>query len=294
MNTPGLWARLPVLVSALLSGLAVALAGTVPWAVLVSANTRHLTSVPWAVPLMAVYLWLYWHYVRGAGWPRSTSAARRANSRANRLVGRTWGAALLAGILGLVTILLFQGVLGRLVSLPREQHMDFSRYPATTVFFSLLMSAVVAGMVEETAFRGYVQRPLERSYGPVLAILVTGTLFGFAHFTHPEVTLVLLPYYLAVAAVYGALAYFTDSTLPSMALHIGGNAFSALDFMTRGRSEWHLSVTPKPLIWQAGPDAPFWANLAAFVVVGAAAIWAYAALSRAAQATRAPVGDQEH
>jgi membrane protease YdiL (CAAX protease family) len=189
-----------------------------------------------------------------------------------------------------VTVLLFQGVLGRLVSLPKEQHVDLSRYPAVTVLFSLLMGAVVAGVVEETAFRGYVQRPIERRHGPVLAILVTGTLFGFAHFTHPEVTLVLLPYYLAVAAVYGALACFTDSTFPSMALHIGGNAFSVLDFLTRGRSEWHLSVTPKPLIWQSGTDASFWTNAAALLLAGAAAIWAYAALSRAARAahTSAP------
>jgi hypothetical protein len=52
------WPRLPLVVRAVLLGLAAAAAGTLPWAALVSANTRHLPALPWAVPLMAIYLWL--------------------------------------------------------------------------------------------------------------------------------------------------------------------------------------------------------------------------------------------
>jgi len=273
-----LWLSLPIFVRAVLAGIAVAAAGTLPWAGLVSANIRHESALPWAVPTMAVYLWLYWRYfVRGWGWPRSTAETRRINSRANRLPGEVWGAALLAGALGLASVLLLQGVLSRVVALPQQRDIDPSHYPLVTVFLSVLMSALVAGVVEETAFRGYLQRPLERRHGPVLAILVTGTLFGFGHFAHPEVGLALLPFYIAVAAVYGALAYFTDSTLPSMVLHAGGNMFSAFDLFTRGRSEWQLSTAPRPLIWETGPDAVFWGNLAALVIVGALAVWAYSA-----------------
>jgi membrane protease YdiL (CAAX protease family) len=213
-----LWVRLPVLVQAVVTGLAVATAGTIPWAALVAANIEHQPALPWAVPIMAVYL--------------------------------------------------------------------VSQYPVHTVLLWVLMSAVVAGVVEEIAFRGYLQRPIERRHGPVIAILVTGGLFGLIHFTHREVTFVLLPYYMAVAAVYGALAHLTDSTLPSMVLHGGGNVFSAFDLFTRGRSEWQLSAAPKPLIWEAGPDAPFLANTAALFVVGAAAVWAYSELSRAARTAR--------
>ncbi len=192
-----LWLSLPIFVRAVLAGIAVAAAGTLPWAGLISANIRHESALPWAVPIMAVYLWLYWRYfVRGWGWPRSTSETRRINSRANRLPGEIWGAALLAGVLGLVSVLLLQGVLSRLVALPQQRDIDPSHYPLVTVFLSVLMSALVAGVVEETAFRGYLQRPLERRHGPVLAILVTGTLFGFGHFAHPEVGLVLLPFYI--------------------------------------------------------------------------------------------------
>lgn len=43
-----------------------------------------------------------------------------------------------------------------------------------------------------------------------------------------------------MTAVYGALAYYTDSIWPSLVLHAGGNMFSAFDLFTRGRSEWEL------------------------------------------------------
>ena len=217
---------------------------------------------------------------------RGVRSAGSAISRANVLPADLWGPALLAGMLGLASVLLLQGVLGRLVALPQQRDLDASQYPALTVLAWVLMGAVVAAVVEETAFRGYLQAPIERRHGPVLAILAAGSLFGLLHFTHAEVTLALLPYYLAVAAVYGALAHLTDSTLPSMALHGAGNAFSAFDLFARGRSEWQLSEAPQPLVWETGPDAAFFANAAALLVVGSAALWAFAELSRAAERWR--------
>jgi membrane protease YdiL (CAAX protease family) len=279
-----LWLRLPVVVRAVLVGVAAAAAGTLPWAALVSANIKYQSALPWAVPIMAIYLWFYWRYfVRGAGWPRSTAELRRVNARAHTLQPETWGPALLAGLLGLVGVLLLQGVLSRLVALPRQRDPDVTQYPTVTVLMWVVMSAIVAGVVEETSFRGYLQRPIERRHGPVIAILVTGILFGFAHFAHPEVGVVLLPFYLAVAAVYGALAYVTDSTLPGMVLHAGGNMFSAFDLFTRGRSEWQLSPEAMPLIWETGPDAAFLGNVVALVIVAALTVWAYSALARAAR-----------
>lgn len=275
------WERLPIGARAVLTGVAAAAAGTAPWALLVSANMRHQPALPWAVPIMAAYLLLYWRYLaRGWGWPRSTATARRVNARANALHGEAWAAALLAGILGLVSVLLIQGVISRLVALPQQRDLDVSQYPAISVFLWIFMGAIVAGVVEEISFRGYLQRPIERRYGPTIAILVTGSLFGFAHFTHPEVGLMLLPYYLAVAAVYGALAYLTNSIYPSLVLHAGGNMFSAFDFVMRGRSEWQLSPAPKALIWQTGPDALFFGNMAALLVVGTLTVFAYKALAR--------------
>ena len=271
----------PIAARAVLTGVIVAAVGTLPWAALVSLNTRHQAALPWAVPVMAAYLWGYWRYfARGAGWPQSTADTRRIDARANPLPPDAWGSALLAGMLGLVGVLLLQGVLSRLITLPQQRDLDVSQYPVLTVMMWITMSAVVAGVVEETAFRGYLQRPIERRHGPVVAILLTGILFGFVHFSHPEVGVVLLPFYVSVAAVYGALAYFTDSTLPGMLLHAGGNLFSIFDLFARGRSEWQLTAEVRPLIWDTGPDAAFWGNVAALVIVAALTVAAYGVLAR--------------
>jgi membrane protease YdiL (CAAX protease family) len=191
---------------------------------------------------------------------------------------------MLAGLLGFGSILLLQGVLGRLVTLPQQRDAEILKYPMTSVVMWVVMSAIVAGVVEETSFRGYLQRPLERRYGVVVAILLSGSLFGFVHFSHPEVGLVLLPYYLAVAAVYGALAWLTDSIFPSMVLHAGGNMVSAFDLFTRGRSEWSATATPTPLIWQTGVDVAFVGNVVALLFIAALTIAAFVALARITRA----------
>lgn len=74
-----LWRRLPVVVRAVLAGIAVAAAGLLPWVLFAEANQKVLLRVPWAILPTALYLWLFWRYLKGAGWPRSTSEARRTS-----------------------------------------------------------------------------------------------------------------------------------------------------------------------------------------------------------------------
>jgi len=274
-----LWRRLPVIVRAVLIGSVLSGVGTLPWAFLSSANLKLFSSVPWSVPPTILYLWLFWRYLQGAGWPRSTAEARRLNLRAHRLSSDVWGWALVAGSLGFGALVLFLRVLNRLVRLPQQQFPDLSQISYVTAFSLLLMSAAVAGIVEEASFRGYMQGPIERRHGPVVAILVTGSLFGLAHFTHPEATLILMPYYLAVAAIYGALAYLTNSILPCVVLHATGNVLGGIELLARGRSEWQASSTPDPLIWETGTDASFWVSCVGLMVVGAAVVWAYRTLA---------------
>ena len=276
-----LWQRLPVIVRAVLVGSAVAAAGILPWAFFVTWNQKWLVSVPWAVLPMALYLWLFWRYLQGAGWPRSTAGARRTGLRANRLSSDVWGMALFAGVLGLTALLPFLGVLSRLVRLPAESQPIIvpPQMPFVTVFLLLVMASVVAGVVEEAAFRGYMQGAIERRHGPVVAIVATGALFGLAHFTHhPGSIFPMMPFYLAVAAIYGGLAYLTNSILPGLVLHAGGDVFSLTRLWTTGQPEWQTSSTPPQLIWETGADPAFWGYLAAFIGIGAAAAWAYGTL----------------
>jgi membrane protease YdiL (CAAX protease family) len=241
-----LWQRLPTIVRAILAGGVLAALGTVPWALLASANLKVGSTVPWAVPPTLVYLWLYWRYLRGEGWPRSTSQARRTSLRANSLSGDAWASALFGGMLGLGVLVAALAVLNQFVEVPRSSLPDLSRIPFVTLLCLLLTGSVVAGVVEEASFRGYMQGPIERRHGPVLAILMTGILFGVMHFTHREVTLIMMPYYVAVAAVYGTIAHVTNSILPGVVLHAGGNFLLGVGMLARGNEWWQASISMGP------------------------------------------------
>ena len=286
-----LWPRLPVIVRATIAGLVVAAAGTFPWSALVRWNQRFVLQVPWALVPMALYLWLYWRYLNGAGWPQSTAQARRTALRANSLSGEIWGRALFAGLIGLATLLPLLRIMSRLVNLPAESQpiQVPASMPFSTVLLLLVMASIVAGVVEEAAFRGYMQGPIERQHGFTAAILVNGTLFGLGHYTHhPASVLAMLPYYLAVAAVYGGLAYATNSILPGLVLHAGGDVLSLTRLWATGRPEWQVSTVPSTpaLIWDTGVDAAFLRPVLVFVVLGSVALWAYVTLARAARAAR--------
>jgi len=270
---------LKVIVQAVLIGMLVVIVGTIPRNLLFAANLRYYASVPWAVPLTALYLWCFWRYLNGAGPPDSTAELRRTGLRANRVSSRMWAWALLAGGLGIVALVLALRVANRLVLLPHQQFPDLVQAPEITVLSLLLMAAPVAGIVEEAAFRGYMQASIERRYGLAVAILVTGTMFAVAHL---DFTLILWPYYLAVAALYGTVTYLTNSILPAVVLHTGGNIYSNMDLWLHGQAEWQASSGHAALIRQTGADASFWMSSIALLLAGAATVWAFFKLARAA------------
>jgi membrane protease YdiL (CAAX protease family) len=268
-----------VILRAVLIGMLVVMVGTIPRNVMFWINLHHYSSVPWAVPLTAVYLWFLWRYLRGEGPPAETAELRRASLRANRISGRLWGWALLSGVLGLVALVFALRVANRMVVLPQQGVPDLSHVPKITVLSLLLMGAPVAGIIEESAFRGYMQGPIERRYGLFVAILITGTMFAVAHM---DFTPILWPYYVAVAAIYGTVAYATNSILPAIVLHTAGNIFSNLDLWLHGQAEWQASSGGAHLICHSGTDASFWISVAATSLVAAAAVWAYARLATVA------------
>ena len=273
-------------VQAVVAGMLVMLAGTIPRNILFEANLHFLPGVPWAVPAVAGYLWALWRYLSGDGPPPETRASRRANLRANPLPARVWAWALSAGGLGIIALVLGLRLANRLVVLPNQDASAFAGIPAVTLWSLLLAAAPIAGIVEEAAFRGYMQRPIQRRHGLSVAILVTGTMFAVAHL---DFTPILWPYYVAVAAIYGAVAFLTDSIWPAIVLHTAGNLYSNTDLLLHGKAEWQASAGPSELVWSTGVDHAFAMTMAAFLVVSAGAWLAYRGLAAAATtpATRA-------
>lgn len=269
-----------VIVQAVLVGMLVAVAGTIPRNIAFAANLRYFQSVPWAVPVTAGYLWLFWRYLDGVGPPHETADGRRASLRASRVDRRVWGWALLTGGLGIAALVIALRLLNRMVALPSQQLPNLSNVPAVTVVALLLMAAPVAGIVEEAAFRGYMQGPIERRYGLAVAILITGTMFAVAHL---DFTPILWPYYVAVAALYGSITHITGSILPAVVLHTAGNLYSNFDLWWNGQAEWQAPADATALVWTSGPDASFWGLFGALLLASAAAAWAFRGLVRAAR-----------
>jgi membrane protease YdiL (CAAX protease family) len=245
--------------SAVLLGVGVLLAGNLLWApVLAPLNLRFLPSVPWAIVPMAIYLGVYWAFISGAIGASDSAATRRESLRARPLPPSVWAAAIITGLIGFGAVLALTAVMARLIVMPVSQIVTPPTMPAVTAIALLTMASVVAGVTEEAAFRGYMQSPIERQHGIAVAILVNGTMFGLLHFpTHPGAVVVMLPYYIAVAAVYSGLTWATNSILPAVALHVGGDIWSLVRLWATGKAEWQRSDVAQTLVWDGGLDASF-------------------------------------
>ena len=269
--------------TAVLLGIVVLFAGNLPWwALLAPANLRIGTAVPWAVVPMAAYLWAYWKFIGGDWGSPDTAATRREHLRAHAISADVWVSSILAGLLGFGALLAFLAVMARLVSLPESAPITTpDGMPRATAFLLLTMASIVAGVTEEAAFRGYMQGPIERRYGLAVAILVSGTAFGLLHFpSHPADVLLMLPYYIAVSAVYGGLTWAANSILPALVLHSGGDVISLGRLWMTGRPEWQLAASPPALIRETGVDTAFIVAVASLVVLTGLTVLAYTAVRR--------------
>jgi membrane protease YdiL (CAAX protease family) len=220
--------RALVVLGALLAGGVVLLAGNLPWGVFFALNRRWSAAIPWSVAPALLCLALYWWYLSGGGPPAAASVWRRESLRAVRLGLATWGWALLAGAAGLVCVGLvaWAATLAGAIS-PRHPLEAHRVAPATLALF-VLTNALVAGVVEEAAFRGYMQVPLERALGPVAAVVIVGAAFALSHLTHAWVGAAHLPFYFAASVVYSLLAMRVGSILPGIVLHASGDALLPL------------------------------------------------------------------
>jgi membrane protease YdiL (CAAX protease family) len=263
-------------------GVLVLLAGNLPFNVLRAWNLNVGVAIPWAVLPVALYLWAYWRFIGGRWGAAASAATRRQNLRANTLSLRVWGAALAAGLVGFGSLVALLVLAARLVHLPAASPIVTAPgMPVATALSLIVMASIVAGVTEEAAFRGYMQSPIERRYGLAIAILVSGTLFGLLHFpAHPADVLWMLPYYIAVSAVYGGLTWAANSILPALVLHVVGDIVVLIRWWLTGRPEWQIGSVLPPLVWDSGVDSQLVLTAIVSVALVAATAGAYLAVHR--------------
>ena len=127
----------------------------------------------------------------------------------------------------------------------------FSSLPLPTVIGALFSIVVIAGVTEEMAFRGYMQKPLEETYGIVPAVLIVGIMFWVAHLDH-GITVTHLPFQMSASIALGLLAYTTRSLIPAMIAHAAG------DFLLVPVYFFHQPE----FLWKALTARPIWEGMA--------------------------------
>jgi membrane protease YdiL (CAAX protease family) len=246
--------------------------GGLPPELFMIGNLKLSPSIPWLLPATALWLWIFWRYLNGEGWPRSTAESRHRDLRAHPLSGTVWFWSLLAGGLAMVSVVSFSFFTARLANLPRDAFklpIDLSHYPIWTMASVLLAISAVAGIVEEAAFRGYLVSQVQRRHGWIVAVLISGVMFFVSHLGHAYVTFAFLPFFLAVSSLHGFLVYLTRSILPSVVLHaVADMIVIPIQYGVIG----HLSVSP---VWKTGIDSAFIAYVVIIVTFGILAVPAF-------------------
>ncbi|MGE3277145.1 MAG: lysostaphin resistance A-like protein [Vicinamibacterales bacterium] len=222
-------------VVAVLMGVAIAFIGTVPWIAVIELNIRERPEWPWAAMTMGCWLGVLLVWLSGRGWPRRTSAFRQWHLRLWRPEPRAWSGDGLSAILGFVGAIAGLSVMYVLIGASRPP-VDVSAYSIALRWSSLLMSPTVAGVVEEMAYRGYMQSHLER-VGPTFAILATSVVFTLAHATQGLTYMLTLgPGIFLVSILYGYLAQKAGSIVPGMVLHVAGDLAFMYFVLTGGNA----------------------------------------------------------
>jgi len=195
---------------------------TVPWSLVAVANLRVYPHLPWSIPAALGYLAAIAWYLNGHGWPPSTTETRRRHFRA-RVPGPAEAAwSLSAGSLAIVSLWLIFAATGGFASQPAPGQEAL--LPPHVLLAFVIVGALVAATGEEAGIRGFMQAPLERRFGPWVAIAVSATAFVLIHFTRGAAALLANGlFYFSAGVVYGLLAYLTQSILPSLLLHFLGD-----------------------------------------------------------------------
>jgi membrane protease YdiL (CAAX protease family) len=203
----------------ILGGLAIVAAVLVPWSYAAGLNRGVRPDVPWAAIVITVWLALIVAWLHGFGPPTSTSAGRRSRLRLwppspDRDAGGAGSIILL-----LAGLYIAWTAMSRMSPVP-----DLSAYPTTAFRWSMfLMGGLLSGVVEEVAYRGYMQTGLER-INRETAIVVTSVVFVLSHITQGLPAVVVMAPGLFIASfLYGLLAQRTGTILPGILIHTAGD-----------------------------------------------------------------------
>jgi membrane protease YdiL (CAAX protease family) len=194
---------------------------------MIAANIWPLLLMSLGMPVAGgaeiVFLALYVWWVSGGGPPSSLRAVRAENFRVRSLSTAQWTWGIIAAVSFAATVHAALILLFRIVPFPAaafHQGYDFSFIPSRQMqWLACIVSALSAGICEETGFRGYMQRPIEKSSGPIVAITVSSLVFMLLHLTKSWALIGMVPIVFGAGILLGTMARVSGTLIFGMLGH---------------------------------------------------------------------------
>jgi membrane protease YdiL (CAAX protease family) len=133
---------------------------------------------------------------------------------------------IIGGFLLAILVSLASAALNTKTKMPIEQFFQDRR----SALLLMALGILLAPLLEETIFRGYIYPVVARSYGVLASILFTGTLFGLMHASQLWGAWGNIALLVVVGIIFTAARAATRTVLTSYLLHVSYNSFLFLAF----------------------------------------------------------------
>jgi membrane protease YdiL (CAAX protease family) len=202
---PITWSRVPVVLRAIVGGVLIGMIAANIWPILLVTLGMPVAAAA-EIAFLSAYVW----WAAGGGAPARFKAVRADYFRVRPLSKEEWCWGIIAAVSFAAAIHAAIVVLFRLVPFPAaafHRGYDFSFIGSRQMqWLACVVSALSAGVCEETGFRGYMQRPIEKRHGPLVAILISSLLFTLIHLTKDWALIGIVPIIFLAGVLLGTLA----------------------------------------------------------------------------------------
>lgn len=158
------------------------------------------------------------HFWRGLGWISFESLGMRTELASTLCV------------LGGVAVGLLVSTISSAVGQKPGSSMEQFLHDRHTALFLGILGIVLAPLVEETIFRGFIYPIVQRTLGVISGVILTGVLFGLLHGFQlwPNWPQILLLVFVGIVFTY--VRARTKTTLASFIMHFSYNSFLFVSF----------------------------------------------------------------
>lgn len=173
---------------------------------------------------MLALLWLLWQFLDGRIGPQTSADSRHLLLRRTPLPAAVWTWSLIAGGFAMIATAMIDThsvQFGRDATLNAALVVGFTGLPHQTGITFAVAASLLAAVVEESAFRGYMQTDLCRRFRPANAIAMVAIAFAIFHLYGRTLQQWISGFldWVAISVIFSLLVLITGSILPGVVCH---------------------------------------------------------------------------